>query len=89
MRIFEFSYNPVVKRAVVLKFQRTDGMRNSFDRILDRMCEIVHRIDAPGISGSVVCHMSHTVDNRITHVHIRRCHVNTGTKNSGTVLNVT
>ena len=47
----------------------------SFDRIFDRMSKIVHWIDTPFISGIVMCHMCHTVNNRITHVDVRRCHI--------------
>ena len=81
MWIFEFTNDPVIKRTVILEFQCTDRMCDSFDCILDRMSEVIHRINAPGVSGSVVSHVSYTVDNRVTHVHIRRCHVDLGTKN--------
>ena len=56
---------------MVLKLQRTDRMGNAFDGVLDRMREVVHRVDAPGIAGSVVMHMGYTVDNRVSHVDVR------------------
>ena len=68
--IFQLSYHPVIQRTVIFKFQRTDGMGNALDGILDGMCKIVHRIDTPFISGIVMCHMRHTVNDRISHVHI-------------------
>ena len=45
------------------------------------MSKVIHWINAPGVAGSVVGHMSNTVDDRITHVHVRRCHIDLGTKN--------
>ena len=53
----------------------------TLDCIFNRMREVVHRINAPCIAGPVVSHMSHTIDDRITHVHIRRCHVDLCTEN--------
>ena len=50
-------------------------MRDSLDRILKRMCKIIHRIDAPFIAGSVVCHVCHTVDDRISHIDVGRTHI--------------
>ena len=61
-------------------------MRNSLNCILDRMCEIVHRVDAPFVSGVVMCHMCHTVDNRISHINVRRCHIDLGTQNLCSIL---
>ena len=80
LRIFQFFYNPVIQRSVILKLQGTDGMCDSLNGIFDRMSEIVHWIDAPCVTGSVVCHMSNTIDNRVTHIHIRRCHIDLGTE---------
>ena len=81
MRILQFFYNPVIERSVILKFQSTDGMSHAFDRILDRMSKVIHRIDAPLVSSVVMCHTCYTVDNRVTHVHIRRCHIDLCTEN--------
>ena len=61
-------------------------MGDALDRILDRMCEIVHRIDAPFISGVMVSHMSHTVDDRISHIDIRGCHIDFCAKHTAAVL---
>ena len=51
-------------------------MCDSLDCIFDRMSEVIHRIDAPFIACSVVCHMSNTINNRVSHIHVRRCHIN-------------
>ena len=39
------------------------------------MSKIVHRINAPCISGIVMSHMCHTINNRISHIHIGRSHI--------------
>ena len=44
--------------------------------ILDRMCKIVHRINTPLVSCIVMRHMCHTVNDRVSHIDIRRCHIN-------------
>ncbi len=53
-------------------------MSDLLHRILNRMCEIIHRVNAPSVSRIVVRHMRHTVDHRITHVDVRRCHIDLG-----------
>ena len=55
-------------------------MGDSFDCILDRMCKIIHRIDAPLVTRIMVCHMCHTIQDRITHIDIRGCHIDMGTQ---------
>ena len=61
-------------------------MGDSLDRIFDRMCEIIHRIDTPFISGVVVCHAGHTVDHRIAHIDVRRVHIDLRTEYFFSVL---
>ena len=56
-------------------------MCDTFNCIFDWVCKVIHRINAPCITGSVVSHMSYTIDDRVTHIHIRRCHVNFCTEN--------
>ena len=56
-------------------------MCHTLNGILDRMSEVVHRIDAPFISCIVMCHAGYTVNDRVTHVHIRWCHIDLGTEN--------
>ncbi len=77
---------PVIKGPVILKFQRTDRMRDLLHRILDGMCKIVHRVDAPFITGIMVGHMRYTVDDRIAHIDIRGCHVNPGAEHFLSIL---
>ena len=50
-------------------------MRDLLDRILDRMCVVVHRVDAPGVAGAMMMRMPDAVDRRIAQVHVRRRHV--------------
>ena len=71
---------------MILKLQRTDGMSDMLDRILDRMSKVIHRIDAPGVTGIVVSHMGYTVNDRVTHVDIWGCHVDLGTQHFLAVL---
>ena len=79
-RIFEFtfSYNPVIKRSVIFKFQRTDGMCDMFNGIFDGMSKIIHGVNAPFIACIVMCDMCYTIDNGISHVDVGRCHIDLG-----------
>ena len=61
-------------------------MGHTLDGILNGMCEVIHRIDAPLVAGILVRHMCHTVDNGISHVDIGRCHIDAGTQYLGAVL---
>ena len=66
---------------MILKFQRTDGMCNALHRIAQRMCEVIHRVDAPCITGAVMMSMRNPVQNRIAQVDVRRTHIDLGTQN--------
>ena len=50
-------------------------MRDALDGIRQRMGKVVHRIDAPGISRTMMMGVGDAVDDRIAHDHIRRSHV--------------
>ena len=56
-------------------------MCNSLDGILNGMGKIIHGINAPRVARVMMGHMSHPVNNGITHIHIRRRHINTGPQN--------
>ena len=51
-------------------------MRDVLNRILNRMSEIVHRVNAPFVPGVVMMHMGYTINNRITHIDVWGCHIN-------------
>ena len=86
MRIFQLLHNPVVQRPVILELQRADRVGYALDRVFDRMREIVHGINAPLVSGILMRHMGDTVDDRITHIHIGRSHVDLRAQNLCAVL---
>ena len=50
-------------------------MCNTLDGILDRMCKVIHRVNAPLVTCVVVVHSRYSVDNRISHVDVRACHI--------------
>ena len=77
-RIFQLPHHPVIQRSVILKLQRTDGMGNSLNSILNGMGKVIHGIDAPLVPGVVMAHVSHAVDHRIAHVHVGGCHIDPG-----------
>ena len=66
---------PVVERPVILEFKRAQGMCDILDRVLNGVRVVVHGINAPLVARIVMGHMSHSVEDRISHVHIGTCHV--------------
>ena len=48
------------------------------------MGEVIHGIDAPGISCVVMTHMGHPVDYRITHIDVGGSHVDAGANTNPT-----
>ena len=66
---------PFVKWSVVLKFKRAKGIGDSLKRVLNRMCVVVKRIDAPLVALTVMLGVNYTVYCGVTHIHIRRSHI--------------
>ena len=66
---------PVVERALVFEFERADRMGDAFERILDRVREGVHRVDAILVAGVVMGGVADAVDRRIAQVDVGRRHV--------------
>ena len=50
-------------------------MGDVLDRVLNRMREVVHRVDAPLVAGILVGEVRNAVDDRIPHVNVRGSHV--------------
>ena len=82
MRILQFSYDPVIQWSVILKLQRTDGVGDSFNGILNGVRKVVHRVNTPCISRMLMGQMRHTVNDRISHIDIGRCHIDLCTERS-------
>ncbi|MNS11093.1 hypothetical protein D3C72_426250 [compost metagenome] len=59
--------HPVVQATVVLEFQRTQRVRNAFQRIADAVGEVVHRVDAPLVASLVVLGKFNAIQHRIAH----------------------
>ena len=60
---------------MVLVLQRAQRVRDAFDRIRQRVREIVHRIDAPRLTGAVMLGMTNAVEDRVAQIDVRRRHV--------------
>ena len=54
--------------------------------ILDGMGKVIHGINAPLIAGVMMRHAGHTVNHRVSHVDVGRCHVDFCTQHLLTVL---
>mmetsp|Transcript_8861 Transcript_8861/g.15579 ORF Transcript_8861/g.15579 Transcript_8861/m.15579 type:complete len:218 (-) Transcript_8861:351-1004(-) len=65
---------------MILKLQRAQRMRNPLDRISNRMGKVIHGINTPFISGSLMRFVFNTINHRIAEVEIGRGHVYLGTE---------
>ena len=68
-------HDPVVQRPVILEFQRAERMRDALDRVLDRMSEVIHRVDAPFIPCILMRQMRDPVEDRVPHIDVGRRHI--------------
>ena len=69
---------PVVERALVLELERAHRVGDVLDRVLDRVGEGVHRIDAPRVAGAMVGGVADAVDRRVAQVDVGARHVDPG-----------
>ena len=64
-------------------------MGDLLERVFQRMREVIHRINAPGLAGIVMRRVHDAVKHRIAHVHVRRCHVDLCPQDTLTLLEFT
>ena len=76
---------PVVQRAVILEFQRADGVGDLFDGIALPVREVVHRVDAPFIAGAVMFGVQDAVHHRVAQVQVGRRHIDFGAQGAGAI----
>ena len=67
---------------MIFELERTHRMRDAFDRIGLAVGVIVHRIDAPFVSGAVMLSVQNAVHHRIAQVQVRRGHVDFGAQHA-------
>ena len=77
--------HPLVQRTVVLKLNRAHGVRDALKCVLNRVCKVVQRIDAPLIALPVMVCTHDAVNRRVAQVHVRTCHVDLGTQRLGAI----
>ncbi len=70
---------------MIFELERAERVRDPFDRVRERMGEVVHRVDAPGVAGPMVRGVADPVQRRITHVQIGRRHVDLRAQHVGAV----
>ena len=77
--------DPLVQRTVVLELDRAHGVRDALERVLNRVREVVQRIDAPLVALTVMMCADDAVDRRVAQVHVRAGHVDFGAQGLGAV----
>ena len=76
---------PIIERSVNIKFESAYRMGNIFDGVALAVGIVVHRINAPLISGPMVMGVLDTIKNRISEHHIWMSHIYLGTENFLTI----
>ena len=77
--------HPVVQRAVRLVLQRTERMRDPFNRVLNRVREIVHGINAPLVPRLMMRDVQDAVKRGVAQVDVRGGHVDPGAERAAAV----
>ena len=81
--------DPVVQRAVVLELQTAHAVGDALNGILNGVCEVVHRVDAPLAALTVMLGVLDAVDSRVTHVHVGAGQIDLGTQGLFALLELT
>ncbi len=71
----KFLYKPVIQRPVDIKFKSTYRMSDILYRVTLSVRIVIHRIDTPFVTCTVMVGMDYTVHNRVTEHHIRMRHI--------------
>ena len=77
---------PIVQRAVNVELQSTDRVSDLLDRVALTVCIVIHRVDAPLVTRTVVISVNNTIHNRVTEQHIGVSHIDLSTQHAATVL---
>ena len=77
--------DPLIQRTVVFKFQRTQRIGDALQRVLNGMCKVIQRINAPLVALTVMRHVQDAVNGGVAHVHIGGRHVDLGAQCAGAV----
>ena len=80
---------PVIKGSMVFKLKSAYGMCYPFECIGNTMCKIIHGVDTPFISCPVVFSEFDPVYDRISHIDIRRSHIDLRSKDFFTLFELT
>ena len=81
--------HPVVQTTVILKLQGTQRMADAFNRIRNTVGKVIHRVDAPLVTGLMMMDETHPVQHGITQHHKGRCHVDFSPQTGGAFRKLT
>ncbi len=76
---------PIIKGAMVFKLERANRVCDPLDGIALTVSPVVHRINAPLVTGSMVMGVHDTIHHRISQIEIVSCHIDLGAQRSSTV----
>src|SRR5580765_1138662 len=81
----EVCNEPIVKRPMVLEFQRANGVGDVLDGVRLTMRKIVAWKDLPRRTGARMRRVQNSIEHRVAEIDIARRHVDLGSQNSRTV----
>jgi len=85
----ELIEDPVVERPMIDEFHRTQRMGDRLECIREAMRIVVHRIDAPGVPGTVVVTLLDAIQDRVAQSQHRGGHVDLGTQDPASLVELT
>src|SRR2546430_5040392 len=68
-------YVPIVQRTIIVELQGTHGVRDALDRIRLPMCIVVHRVNTPLTTGTMMVHVENSIHDRVSEIKVRRTHI--------------
>src|SRR5260370_13721443 len=66
-------------------FQGTHGVRDALDRIRLPMCIVVHRVNTPLTTGTMMVHVENSIHDSIAEIKVRRTHIDLRPQRSRTI----
>src|SRR5258706_15792764 len=76
---------PIVQRTIIVELQGTHGVRNALDRIRLPMCIVVHRVNTPLTTGTMMVQVENSIHDRIAEIKVRRPHLDLRPQRSRTI----
>src|SRR4030095_15256216 len=76
---------PIIKRTIIVELQGTHGVRYALDRIRLPVRVIVHRVNTPLTTSTMMVHVENSIHHRVAEIKVRRAHIDLRAQRSRTI----